>query len=78
MAEITGDVRKTGMKGVIGARWLLGTQRRTGKAASSVVGRTVSFHVQDGQLQMKIRGRRHPVGVYDFDRGRSRPEVSDW
>ena len=60
MQEITGDIRKRGIKGVIGARWLLGTQRRAGKAASSVfifLDRIVSFHVQDGQSRMKIRGR---------------------
>jgi len=27
--------------------------------------------VQGGQLRMKVKGSWHPVGVYDFERGRS-------
>jgi len=38
----------------------------------------VSFHVQGSQLRVKVRGRWHPIGVYDFNRGRGPPEKSDW
>ena len=37
MADTIQDVRKTGIRGIVGARWLLGGQRRAGKATSSVV-----------------------------------------
>ncbi|KAF8415347.1 hypothetical protein EV426DRAFT_665610 [Tirmania nivea] len=80
MADTIQDVRKTGMRGIIGARWLLGGHRRTGKTTSSVVvflNNLVSFHVQGGQLGMKVRGRCLPVEVYDFERGRKRSEVTD-
>jgi hypothetical protein len=80
-ADITQDLRKIGMRGIIGARWLVGEQRRKEKTTSSVViflDNTVSFHVQDGHSRMKIRGRWHPIEVYDFNRGRGPPEKSDW
>jgi hypothetical protein len=72
-ADTTQDLRRIGMRGILGSRWLLGEHRRAGKATSSVViflDREVSFQTQDSQLKMKIRGRWHPVSVYDFDRGR--------
>ncbi|KAF8430732.1 hypothetical protein BGX38DRAFT_1277770 [Terfezia claveryi] len=51
MADTMQDVRKTGMQGIIGARWLLGGHRRMGKTTSSVVillNGLVSFCVQGG------------------------------
>ena len=50
------------------ARWLLGKSRREGKTTSSVV---VFFdrEVQVGPT-MKMRGNRHSVAAYDWDRGR--------
>ncbi|KAF8416305.1 hypothetical protein EV426DRAFT_432378 [Tirmania nivea] len=75
MADTIQDVRKTGMRGIMGARWLLGGHRKTGKTTSSVVvflNLPVSFHVQGGQMGMKVRGRCLPVEVYDFERGRKR------
>ena len=51
MADTIQDVRKAGIRGIIGARWLLGGQRRTGKATSSVViflSIPISFQVQEG------------------------------
>jgi len=69
------------MRGIIGPRWLVGGQRRARKTTSSVViflNRVISFHVQEGQMQAKVRGRWLPVSVYDFERGRKRPEESDW
>jgi len=68
------------MRGIIGARWPLGGHRRTGKTTSSVVvflNNPVSFHVQGGQMGMKVRGHCLPVEVYDFERGRKRSEVTD-
>ena len=60
------DARRWG--NVLGARWLLGKSRREGKTTSSVV---VFFdrEVQVGP-SMKIRGNRHSVEAYDWDRGR--------
>jgi len=81
MADTIQDIKKTGMRGIIGARWLVGGQRRAGKTTSSVVtflNRVISFHVQEGQMQAKVRGRSLPVSIYDFERGRKRPEESDW
>ena len=71
MAETIQDIQKTGFKGVRGARWLLGDKRRTGKLTSSVViflEERVPFLSED--CCMKIRGRKLPVSVYDYDRGR--------
>jgi len=72
MADTIQDMKKTGMRGIIGARWLVGGQRRAGKATSSVViflNRIVSFHVQESQMQVQVRGRWLPVSVYNFERG---------
>jgi len=81
MADTIQDMKKKGMRGIMGACWLMGGQRRAGQTTSSVViflNRTVSFHVQEGQMQAKVRGRWLPVSIYDFERGRKRPEESDW
>ena len=76
------DVKKTGIRDIVGARWLLGGQRRAGKTTSSVViflNVPISFHVQEGQTGLKVRGRWLPTSAYDSDRGRKRPELrSDW
>jgi len=59
MADTIQDVKKTGMRGIMGARWLMGGQRRARKTTSSVViflNRIISFHVQEGQMQAKVRG----------------------
>ena len=66
MAATIQDARRWG--NVLGARWLLGRSRREGKATSSVV---VLFdrEVQIGPT-LKIRGKRHSVAAYDWDRGR--------
>jgi len=80
MADTIQDMKKTGMRGIMGALWLVGGQRRAGKTTSSVViflNRIVSFHVQEGQMQAKVRGRWLPMSIYDFERGRKRPG-SDW
>jgi len=73
MADTIQDV---GVKGIMGARWLLGGMRRLGKATSSIV---VFF---DRKLalgsHLKVRGRWLPIEAYDFDRGRRRVERSDW
>jgi len=48
MAHTIQDMRKTGMRGIIGARWLVWGQGRAGKTTSSVViflNRIVSYHV---------------------------------
>jgi len=75
------DRKKTGMRGIIEAHWLVGGHRRVGKATSSVViflNRIISFHAQEGQMQGKVRGRWFPVYIYNFERGRKRPQESDW
>ena len=57
MADTIQDVRKTGVRGIVGARWLLGGQRRAGKTTSSVViflSIPISFQVQAG---MKVSQR---------------------
>jgi len=73
MADTIQDV---GVKGILGARWLLGGMRRLGKATSSVV---VFF---DRKLalgsHLKLRGCWLPIEAYDFNRGRRRVERSDW
>ncbi|KAF8424616.1 hypothetical protein EV426DRAFT_712428 [Tirmania nivea] len=74
MLESVQDVKKVGLRGVIGARWLLGENRRVGKLTSSVVifldpKAKVTFD-QAGSW-IKIRGRKLPAEVYDFDRGRN-------
>ena len=82
MADTIQDVRKTGIRGIVGARWLLGGQRRAGKTTSSIViflSIPISFQVQEGQAGMKVRGHWPPINAYDFDRGRKRLELrSDW
>jgi len=69
-------IQDVGVKGIMGARWLLEGMRRFGKATSSVV---VFF---DRKLalgsHLKVRGRWLPIEAYDFDRGRRRVERSDW
>jgi len=53
------DVKKTGMSGIIETRWLVEGQGRAGKTGSSVVicfNGTILCHVQEGQMQAKVRG----------------------
>ncbi|KAF8415993.1 hypothetical protein EV426DRAFT_687979 [Tirmania nivea] len=65
IADIIQDM---GVRGIMGARWLLGGNRRLGKATSSVV---VFF---DRKLavgsHLKMRGRWLPMEAYDFNRGK--------
>ncbi|KAF8419542.1 hypothetical protein EV426DRAFT_709757 [Tirmania nivea] len=65
MADIIQDI---GVRGIMGARWLLGSNRRLGKATSSVV---VFF---DRKLavgsHLKMRGRWLPIEAYGFNRGK--------
>ena len=69
-------IQDVGVKGIIGARWLLGGTRRLGKVSSSVV----VFCDRKLALgsHLKVRGRWLPIVAYDFERGRSRVERSDW
>jgi len=70
MAEIIQD---TGVRGIMGARWLLGGNRRVGKATSSVVvffNRTLAIG-----SHLKMRGRWLPIVAYDFNRGKERVET---
>ena len=78
MADTIQDVRKTGIRGIVGARWLLGGKRRASKTTSSVViflSIPISFRVQGGQAGMKVTGRWLPIDAYDFERGRKRQEL---
>jgi len=70
MAEI---IQETGVRGIMGARWPLGGNRRVGKATSSEV---VSFNrtLAIGS-RLKMRGRWLPIVAYDFNRGRERVEI---
>jgi len=72
MADTIQDV---GVKGIMGARWLLGGMQRLGKATSSIV---VFF---DRKLalgsHLKVRGCSLPIEAYDCDRGRRGVERSD-
>lgn len=68
IAETVQDVRREGFR-VTGARWLVGARRRFGKPTSSVViylNAEIPIYTQDGWL--RVRGRKLPVEVYDFDR----------
>ena len=38
----------------------------------------ISFHVQESQTGLKVRGRWLPTSAYDFDKGRKRPELRIW
>jgi len=70
MAEVIQDV---GVRGIMGARWLLGGNRRVGKATSSVVvffNRTLAVG-----SHLKMRGRWLPIVAYDFNIGRERVET---
>ena len=72
MADTIQDVKKTGMKDIIKAHWLVGGQRGARKITSSVViffNQTISFYVQEGQMEAKVRGRWLPASIYDFERG---------
>ncbi|KAF8428404.1 hypothetical protein BGX38DRAFT_425686 [Terfezia claveryi] len=70
MADIIQDM---GVRGILGARWLLGGNRRLGKATSSVV---VFF---DRKLaigsHLRMRGWWLPIEAYEFDRGRKRVDL---
>ena len=75
MAEAIQDVKQAGIRGIVGARWLLEGQRRANKTTSSVViflSIPVSFQVHDSQTSMKVRGHWLPKEAYDFER----PEVT--
>ena len=52
------------MRGILGARWLLGGNRRIGRTTSLVV----VFLDKEISWKMKLRGRSIPVDRYDFDR----------
>jgi len=61
------------MREIMGARWLLGGNRRVGKATCSVV---VSFNRTLAiESHLKMRGRWLPIVAYDFNRGRERVET---
>lgn len=50
------DLKRTGMRGIVGARWFLGGNRRIGKNTSSVVvslDREISFVLSESGLGMK-------------------------
>ncbi|KAF8416454.1 hypothetical protein EV426DRAFT_721807 [Tirmania nivea] len=67
MADIIQDV---GVRGILGARWLLRGNRRFGKATSSVV---VFFERKLAVgSHLKMRGRWLPIEAYVFQRGRKR------
>jgi hypothetical protein len=61
-----GKTFKTGPR-ILGARWLLNPQRRKGKTTSSIVVFLQSA-VKNSGGYIRIRGRRHSVEVYEFDR----------
>ncbi|KAF8417881.1 hypothetical protein EV426DRAFT_621510 [Tirmania nivea] len=62
-----------GMRGIMGARWLLGGNRRLGKATSSVV---VFFNRRLAVgSHLKLRGRWLPIEAYNFERGRKRVDL---
>ncbi|KAF8437313.1 hypothetical protein BGX38DRAFT_1283577 [Terfezia claveryi] len=64
MADI---IQEMGVRGIMGARWLLGGNRRMGKATSSVV---VFFHRKLAVgSHLKMRGRWLPIEAYDCNRG---------
>ncbi|KAF8417716.1 hypothetical protein EV426DRAFT_721062 [Tirmania nivea] len=72
MADIIQDV---GVRGILGARWLLRGNRRFGKATSSVV---VFFERKLAVgSHLKMRGRWLPIEAYDFQRGRKRVDLCD-
>jgi len=73
MADTIQDV---GVKGIMGARWLLGGMRRLGKATKSVV----VFFDRNLALgsHLKVRGCWLPIEAYDFNIGRRRVERSNW
>ncbi|KAF8420904.1 hypothetical protein EV426DRAFT_674716 [Tirmania nivea] len=73
MSETIQDVKKTGLSGVVGARWLLGEYRRVGKLTSSLVifldpKAKVTF--DEAGSWIKLRGRKLSMDAYDFDRGK--------
>ena len=67
MSETIQDARMWESE-ILGTRWLLGRPRREGKITSSVV---VFFNraVYVGPV-LKMRGKKHSVAAYDWDRGR--------
>jgi len=70
-------IQDGGVKGIMGARWLLGGIRRLGKATSYIV---VFFFDRKLALgsYLKVRGRWLSIEAYDFERGKRRVERSDW
>ena len=74
------DLRRAGMKGIRGARWLVGENRRMNKTTSSVVvflEEEIAFVVSKKGLRMRLRGRNLPVDRYDFDRGRMKKGIEE-
>jgi len=70
---MAGVIQDVGVRGIMGARWLLGGNRRVRKATSSVVvffNRTLAIG-----SHLKMRGRWLPIVAYDFNRGRERVET---
>ena len=74
------DLRRAGMRGIRGARWLIGENRRMNKTTSSVVvflEKEISFVISKEGLRMRLRGRNLPVDRYDFDRGRKKKDTEE-
>jgi len=73
---MTDTIQDVGVKGIIGAHWLLGGMRRLGKATSSIV----AFFDKKLALgsHLELRGYWLPIEAYHFDRGRRKVERSDW
>ena len=73
-AKIQEVERSFGTKrgGVIGIRWLLKGSTRWGKGASSVVVFTKRAVPTAVAIYMRLRGRKHMVVEYEWDRGPER------
>ena len=57
------------MRGIRGARWLLGENRRIGKVVC--LDDEISFAMFEGGLRMKLKGRNLLVDSYDEDEHRT-------
>ena len=77
-AKIQEVERAFGTKGggVIGVRWLLKGSRRWGKAASLLVVFTKRAVPTAVEMYVWLRGRKHTVVEYEWDRGPGR--VAPW
>ena len=74
------DLRRAGMKGIRGARWLIGETPRMNKTTGSVVvflKEEISFVVSKEGLSMRLRGRNLPVDRYDFDWGWKKKDTEE-